>query len=254
MSSVVSQRFTGRVALVTGAGSGIGRASARRLAAEGARVVVSDLDLASAQETAEPLGAAAIACQVDVTDEAALRDVVGEAVARFGALHAVHANAGVPQPVAPIEELNAETFRHVVDVNLTGPYLTTRAVVSELKKTKGAIVVTGSVSSLRTRDGMAAYIASKSGVNGLVRGLAFELAPYRVRVNAVLPGPVETPLLRSMAFGEDPDDTVAKAEAGIPLGRMIPPESIAAAAAYLLSDEALDMTGVLLPVDGGRNA
>jgi 3-oxoacyl-[acyl-carrier protein] reductase len=254
MSSSVPQRFTGRVALVTGAGSGIGRASARRLAAEGARVVVTDLNLAAAQETAEPLGGAAIACQLDVTDEAALRDVVGEAVALFGALHAVHANAGVPQPVAPIEELTAEAFRHVVDVNLIGPYLTTRAVVGELKKTKGAIVVTGSVSSLRTRDGMAAYIASKTGVNGLVRALAFELARYRVRVNAVLPGPVQTPLLRSMAFGDDPDDTVAKAEAGIPLGRLIPPESIAAAAAYLLSDEALDMTGVLLPVDGGRNA
>lgn len=153
-----------------------------------------------------------------------------------------------------LEELDADYWRRVLEVNLTGPFLCVRAAIAELKRSRGAVVVTSSVASMRTRDGMAAYIASKAGVNGLVRALAFELAPARVRVNAVLPGPVSTPLLHGLGLGDSPEETLARAEAGIPLGRMIPPENVAAAVAYLASDEALDITGVLLPVDGGRTA
>jgi 3-oxoacyl-[acyl-carrier protein] reductase len=248
------RRLDGRVALLTGAGSGIGRASARRLAAEGASVVVTDIDLDAAQETAAPLGESALALRLDVTDERMVAGAVQQAVERFGALDILHANAGVPQVVTPLEQLPPERWRQIIEVNLTGPFLCVQAALAELKRARGAVVVTSSVSSMRTRDGMAAYIASKAGVNGLVRALAFELAPARVRVNAVLPGPVPTPLLESLGFGTSSRDTLAQAEAGIPLGRLISPERVAAAVAYLASDEALDITGVLLPVDGGRTA
>lgn len=252
--SAVARRHEGRVALVTGAGSGIGRASAQRLAAEGASVIVTDLDGDAAAETAAPLGDAALAIGLDVTDGAALERAVAAGVERFGGLHLVHANAGVGMAATPVEELDIATWRHVIDVNLTGAFLTVRAALAELKRVQGAIVVTSSVSSMRSRDGLSPYIASKAGVNGLVHALAFELAPDRVRVNAVLPGPVATPVLMLLALGETDEETVAVAESGIPLGAMITPERVAAAVAYLLSDEAADVTGVLLPVDGGRTA
>jgi 3-oxoacyl-[acyl-carrier protein] reductase len=248
------QRHAGKVALVTGAGSGIGRASAQRLAAEGASVIVTDLDGDAAAETAYELGEAALARQLDVTDEGAVAGVVAEGIERFGALHLLHANAGIGQIITPVDELESDTWRRVIDVNLTGAFLTIRGAIAAIKQAKGSIVVTSSVSSMRTRDGLAAYIASKSGVNGLVRALAFELASDHVRVNAVLPGPVATPVLMMLGLGADDEETVAVAEAGIPLGRLIAPERVAAAVAYLLSDEALDVTGVLLPVDGGRTA
>jgi NAD(P)-dependent dehydrogenase (short-subunit alcohol dehydrogenase family) len=249
-----AQRHAGKVALVTGAGSGIGRASAQRLAAEGASVIVTDLDGDAAAETAEPLGDAVLARPLDVTDEGAVAGVVAEGVERFGALHLLHANAGIGQVITPVDELSSATWRQVIDVNLTGAFLTIRGAIAAIKQAQGAIVVTSSVSSMRTRDGLAAYIASKAGVNGLVRALAFELAADRVRVNAVLPGPVATPVLMMLGLGDSDEDTVAAAEAGIPLGQMIAPERVAAAVSYLLSDEALDVTGVLLPVDGGRTA
>jgi NAD(P)-dependent dehydrogenase (short-subunit alcohol dehydrogenase family) len=252
--SAVARRHEGRVAFVTGAGSGIGRACAQRLAAEGASVIVTDLDGDAAAATAAPLGDAALAIGLDVTDGAALERAVAAGVERFGGLHLVHANAGVGMAATPVEELDIATWRHVIDVNLTGAFLTVRAALTELKRVQGAIVVTSSVSSMRSRDGLSPYIASKAGVNGLVHALAFELAPDRVRVNAVLPGPVATPVLMLLALGETDEETVAVAESGIPLGAMITPERVAAAVAYLLSDEAADVTGVLLPVDGGRTA
>jgi 3-oxoacyl-[acyl-carrier protein] reductase len=248
------QRHAGKVALVTGAGSGIGRASAQRLTAEGASVIVTDLDGDAAAETAEPLGDTALARQLDVTDEAAIAGVVAEGIERFGALHLLHANAGIAHVITPVDELSSATWRQVIDVNLTGAFLTIGGALAAIKQAKGSIVVTSSVSSMRTRDGLAAYIASKSGVNGLVRALAFELAADQVRVNAVLPGPVATPVLMMLGLGESDEETVVAAEAGIPLGTLITPERVAAAVAYLLSDEALDITGVLLPVDGGRTA
>jgi 3-oxoacyl-[acyl-carrier protein] reductase len=252
--SATGGRHHGKVALVTGAGSGIGRASARRLAAEGASVIVTDLDGAAAAETAAPLGDAALALPLDVTDEAGVAAVVAQGVQRFGGLHLVHANAGVGMATTPVEEVDIAAWRQVIDVNLTGAFLTIRAALGELKRVQGAIVVTSSVSSMRSRDGLSPYIASKAGVNGLVHALAFELAPHRVRVNAVLPGPVATPVLMLLALGETDEETVDIATSGIPLGEMITPDRVAAAVAYLLSEEAADITGVLLPVDGGRTA
>ena len=250
----VGGQHQGKVALVTGAGSGIGRASAHRLAAEGASVIVTDLDGGAAAETAASLGDAALARPLDVTDEEAVAAVVAEAVERFGGLHLLHANAGVGMVTTPIDEVDTATWRRVIDVNLTGAFLTVRGALAEIKRAQGAIVVTSSVSSMRTRDGLAPYIASKAGVNGLVHALAFELAPARVRVNAVLPGPVATPVLMLLALGDSDEETASIAEAGVPLGELITPERVAAAVAYLLSDEAADITGVLLPVDGGRTA
>ena len=250
----VGGRHQGKVALVTGAGSGIGRASAHRLAAEGASVIVTDLDGEAAAETAASLGDSALARPLDVTDEGAVAAVVAEAVERFGGLHLLHANAGVGMVTTPIDEVDTATWRRVIDVNLTGAFLTVRGALAEIKRAQGAIVVTSSVSSMRTRDGLAPYIASKAGVNGLVHALAFELAPARVRVNAVLPGPVATPVLMLLALGDSDEETASIAEAGVPLGELITPERVAAAVAYLLSDEAADITGVLLPVDGGRTA
>lgn len=252
MSAPTPERLSGRVALVTGAGSGAGRATAQRLVAEGASVVVSDINLEHAVETAEPLGDAAIALRLDVTDPEAIATAVAEAIARFGKLDILHANAGLPQPLRPIDEITPEDWQKVLDVNLTGPFLCIRGAVAELRRSRGAVIVTSSVASVRPRDGISAYAASKAGVNGLVKAVAFELAPQGVRVNAVVPGPLGTPFLTGMEFADTPEAAIALAKSGIPLGRLIAPESIAAGVAYLASDDARDVTGILLHVDGGR--
>jgi 3-oxoacyl-[acyl-carrier protein] reductase len=185
-------RLEGKVALVTGAGSGIGRATVRRFAAEGARVVAADLDAERAEETCAGLDAVPVAA--DVRDAGAVARMVDTAVERYGGLDVFHNNARIPATVKPLAEISRAEWDEAIDVNLTAFFLAAQAVVPRLRdRGGGAILVTASIIVRRPRAGLAAYIAAKSGVTGLARALALELAPDRIRVNVINPRPVADP-------------------------------------------------------------
>lgn len=254
MTTTSAGRLAGKTAIVTGAGSGIGRAAALRFAAEGARVAAVDLDGAKAQATCDAAGAGALALTVDVTDADAVAAAVEQVAEAFGSVDVYFNNAGIPQAAKPFEETSREEWDRIIAVNLTALFTGVQAVAPVMRRQGGgAIVVTSSIAATRPRPGIATYVASKAGVNGLVRALALELAPDRVRVNAIAPVAVRTPMLAQFAFAESEQATIERVEQTIPLGRLVEPEDIAAAALYLASDEARCITGITLNVDGGRD-
>jgi 3-oxoacyl-[acyl-carrier protein] reductase len=240
-------RLQGRRAIVTGGGSGIGRAAALRFAEEGAEVAVLDLAGDAAVATASQCGGRGFA--VDITDKAAFAAAVDE----LGGVDVYFANAGIPQAAKPLEETSRAEWDRIVAVNLTALFETAQVVAPAMREGGGgAIVVTSSIAAARPRQGIAAYVASKAGVEGLVRALALELAPT-IRVNAIAPVAVRTPMLKEFAFGASEEETIERVEATIPLRRLTEPEDVAAAALYLASDEARCVTGTVLNVDGGRS-
>jgi len=249
-----SMRLAGKSAIVTGGGSGIGRAAADRFSSEGAAVAVFDLDGAGAEETCRAIDGRTLALEVDVTDETAVQGAVRQAAEAFGGVDIYFNNAGVPQTAKPLEETSLEEWNHIIAVNLTAFFIGAQIVAPLLRERGGgAIVVTSSIAATRPRPGIATYVASKAGVNGLVRALALELAPDRIRVNAIAPVAVRTPMLQQFGFGETEAATIERIEQTIPLGRLVEPEDIAAAALFLASDEARCVTGITLNVDGGRD-
>jgi NAD(P)-dependent dehydrogenase (short-subunit alcohol dehydrogenase family) len=245
--------MTGKIALVTGAGSGIGRATALRLAAEGARVACVDLVGNAAHETAraiEKAGGAAWAAQADVTDEAAVERIVGESAARLGGLTTLVNSAGV-RPVAGDKAPPPDEWRRVVDVNLNGTYFMSRVAAPVLEANGG-----GSITNLASIFGLVggslapSYAASKGAVVNLTRQMALQWAP-RVRVNCVCPAVIETPMTAALRADRAWSEAVLRR---YPLGRFGQPEDVAAAILFLASDEAGYVTGVALPVDGGYTA
>ncbi|MBI0432729.1 SDR family NAD(P)-dependent oxidoreductase [Roseomonas sp. KE0001] len=237
----------GRVALVTGAGSGIGLATAGVLAARGWRVVLADLNIAAARAAAETLGAEAVA--LDVTDAAATEAVFADVEARLGPLEALVANAGLIQPGDPPERLALEEFDRVIAVNLRGVYVSCVAAGRRMAaRGRGGIVVTGSITASRTAP-LHAYAPSKAAAVHMAACLAAEWGRSGVRVNAVSPGYVATPPVQA-AIERGLRDPALLAEASA-LGRMVRPEEIGAAVAFLLSEDAAAITGINLPVDAG---
>ena len=230
--------LAGKVAIVTGAGSGIGRATARRFAAEGATVIAADLDLEAVEETCRGLDNAT-AARVDVT----VREDVEDLVARHERIDVYFNNAGLPARIKPLAELSREEWDRTLDVNLTALFVAAQVVAPKLKG--GLLLVTASIIANRPRPGLSAYVASKAGVVGLAKALATELAPD-VRVNVINPGPANTPMLDHFGFDVDPAQA-------LPLRRLIEPEDIAGAAAYLASDDARAITGAVFNVDAGRD-
>ncbi len=253
MTSVADKLdLTGRVALVTGGARGIGLACCRALASQGALVVVSDVDAEAAKAAAAAIideGDRAESRAMNVTDEAAVAAVFDDVVSRHGHLDIVVSNAGVGAR-RPAEDLPLADWQRVLDVNLTGGFLVARlAARAMLAGSGGAIVFVASVMGL-VGGGLypnAAYQASKAGLVNLARTLALEWARRGIRVNAVAPAFVRTQLTEALLAGE-----LGKAVlAATPMGRLVEPEEVAAAVAFLASDAASMITGVTLPVDGG---
>ncbi len=246
----MSQRLDGRVAVITGAGSGIGLASARRLAAEGARVVCADLDETSGKNAAQEVGGLFV--QVDVTDEDAVRAMYETAVAEYGRLDIAFNNAGISPPEDDsILTTGLEAWKRVQEVNLTSVYLCCKYAIPHMQRQgKGSIINTASfVAVMGAATSQISYSASKGGVLAMSRELGVQFAREGIRVNALCPGPVNTPLLREL-FAKDPE-RAARRLVHIPLGRFAEPEEIAAAVAFLASDDSSFMTANTFLVDGG---
>jgi 3-oxoacyl-[acyl-carrier protein] reductase len=247
-------RLHQKVAIITGAGSGIGRATAERFVREGARVVVADISGQRAAATSQELGPNAAPVAGDVTDPAAVASMVDTAVQRFGRVDILYSNAGVAEAVKPLAEITRAEWDNIIAVNLTAFFLCAQAVVPVMREAGGgSIMVTASIAARRPRPGMAAYVASKSGAIGLAKALAIELAAERIRVNVINPGPARTPMVKEFGFTGDEAEAFRQLEAGLPLGMTIEPDDIAAAAVYLASDEAAKVTGLVMNVDSGRD-
>lgn len=269
--------MTGKVALITGAARGMGRSHAVRLAQEGADIVAVDLcadletapypgadsqDLALTTQLVEQLGQRVIARQADTRNLKELQSVVDEAIAEFGHIDVVCANAGISS-FGFAWELAEETWQEMIDVNLTGSWKTVKAVIPHMieRNEGGSIVFISSVSGLIGVPTMAHYTASKHGVVGLMRALAVELAQYNIRVNSINPGNVDTPMVNNATMRKiflpevsdptpDAADNVMKELSALPTG-WLDPREISDAVLYLASDEARNITGITLPVDAG---
>jgi len=243
----------GRVALITGAAAGFGEAIARRFVAEGAKVLVADLDGKRAQAVASSLGDSARAVYCDVSSRADVDAAVAVCVGAFGGVDVLVNNAGTTHRNQSMLEVDEATFDRVFAVNVKSIFHTTQAVVPLMKaRRSGCIVNIGSTAGIRPRPGLTWYNASKGAVNLMSKSMAAELGPDGIRVNAVCPVMSPTALIEQFLGVPDTPQARAKIEAGIPLGRMSTPQDVAEAVLYLASDAACFITGVEMPVDGGR--
>jgi NAD(P)-dependent dehydrogenase (short-subunit alcohol dehydrogenase family) len=244
------QRLSERVAVITGAGSGIGLASARRLAAEGATVVAVDIDEAAGKAAAAETGGAFVAA--NVADEDQVRDLFDGIAARFGRIDIAFNNAGISPPDDDsILTTGLDAWRRVQEVNLTSVYLCCKYVLPHMQKAgRGSIINTASfVAVLGAATSQISYTASKGGVLAMSRELGVQFARQGIRVNALCPGPVNTPLLQEL-FAKDPE-RAARRLVHVPMGRFAEPEEIAAAVAFLASDDSSFITASQFLVDGG---
>ena len=252
----MSGMFEGKVALVTGAGGGIGRATALAFAREGARVVASDVEGAGGDETARLVadaGGTAVHVACDVTRRGEVEALVGAAVDAFGRLDCAHNNAGIEGTYGRTADCDEENFDRTCAVNLKGVYLCLKSEIAHmLGAGGGAIVNTASVAGVEGAKNLPAYVASKHGVMGLTRTAALEYATRGIRVNAVCPGPIRTRMLEAI-MEENPRMEPAMI-AAVPMRRLGKPEEIAEAVVWLCSDRASYVTGQGLVVDGGFTA
>jgi 3-oxoacyl-[acyl-carrier protein] reductase len=243
-------RLKDKTAIVTGGASGFGAGIARKFAAEGARVAIADINAGAAAQLANELYT--IALEVNVASDASVKAMTEEAMKAFGRIDILVNNAGIGHLPQPMEALSEEEFDRVFAVNAKSVYLTARHIVPLMKAAGGgAILNVASTGGVSPRPRLAWYNASKGWMITATRGMAVELAPSKIRVNAINPVAGETPLLKTF-MGEDTPEIRAKFLSTIPLGRFSTPEDMGNAACFLCSDEASMITGVALEVDGGR--
>jgi 3-oxoacyl-[acyl-carrier protein] reductase len=246
--------LTNKVAIVTGAASGFGAEISRQYVAEGAKVVVADLNEEGAKSVAAQLGGSAIAVKCDVAKRADIDNLVATAVKQFGTIDIVVNNAGYTHRNQPMLDTDEATFDRCFDVNVKSIYLMAMAVVPVMRKQKsGCIINVGSVSGIRPRPGLVWYSASKAAANLMSKAMAAELGPDNIRVNAICPVMSPTGMIESFMGMANTAENRAKFVGNIPLGRLATPLDIAKAAIYLASDLSDFITGVELPVDGGRS-
>ncbi|GGL68529.1 SDR family NAD(P)-dependent oxidoreductase [Halocalculus aciditolerans] len=253
--------FDGKTAVVTGGGSGIGRASALRFAEEGASVVVADVAEEAGRETVdlvEDAGGDAVFVAVDVSDTAAVENMVDVAVDTYGSLDIAHNNAGILTGFAEATDITDENWDRLLDINLKGVWACLKAELPVMEdQGSGVIVNTASEAGLVGMGGLASYSASKHGVVGLTKSVALEYASRGIRVNAIAPGPTNTNIQANSKGGNADPSTLpfdTSAMTDIPMGRAAEPEEMAGVAAFLASDDASYITGHTLPVDGGQAA
>ncbi len=246
-------QLKGKVAIVTGAAGGFGEGIARLFIAEGAKVLIADLDAAKAEQVAKDLGPDARAVGCDVSKAADVQAAVAACVQAFGAPHIVVNNAGTTHRNQPMLDVDEATFDRVFNVNVKSIYHMARAVVPLMRERGGGSIINiGSTAGIRPRPGLTWYNASKGAVNLMSKSMAAELGPDQIRVNAICPVMGATGLIEQFLGVPDTPENRAKIVAGIPLGRMSTPQDIADAALWLASDASRFITGVELPVDGGR--
>jgi 3-oxoacyl-[acyl-carrier protein] reductase len=245
-------RLAGKTAIVTGGGSGFGAGIVRKFVAEGARVMIADINGAAARTLAAAFGEPASGFEVDVSSGAGVEAMREAALQRFGHVDILVNNAGVSHLPAPLEEISEADFDRVLAVNVKSVYFTSRAFVPHFKTRKaGTILNIASTAAVSPRPRLSWYNASKGWLVTATKSMAIELAPLGIRVNALNPVAGETPLLKTF-MGEDTPEMRARFLATIPLGRFSTPADVGNAACYLCSDEASMITGVALEVDGGR--
>jgi NAD(P)-dependent dehydrogenase (short-subunit alcohol dehydrogenase family) len=245
-------RLQNKVTLITGGGSGVGRAAAGLFHAEGAMVLVADITGAE-EEAAVELGPDVLAIRADVSQPADVERMVATAVERYGRLDVLFNNAGIDGDLGPIEECSVENFDHVIGVNLRGVFLGIKYALPVMKEHgSGSIINTASAAGLVGMPMLAAYCASKGGVVQLTKAVAGEVAKLGIRVNAICPGAIDTPLLQQIA--ETHPDLAAGADMMTPMGRRARPEEIAQVAVFLASDESSFITGAAYPADGGMTS
>lgn len=245
-------RLEGKTAIVTGGASGFGAGIVRKFVAEGAKVLIADINGEAAKRFAGELGVAAIGRYADVSKDDSVAAMIGAAMDAFGQVDILVNNAGVTHLPSAMEDVTEADFDRVLSVNVKSVYLTARHVVPHMKgRGKGAILNVASTGGVSPRPRLSWYNASKGWMITATRAMAIELAPAGVRVNAISPVAGETPLLKSF-MGEDTPEVRAKFLSSIPIGRFSTPEDMGNAACFLCSDEASMITGVAMEVDGGR--
>jgi len=245
-------RLSGKTAIVTGGGSGFGEGIATRFAAEGANVVVADIDAAAAERVARAIGPRARALRVDVSRADDTKRMVAAAVDGFGRLDILVNNAGISHVNGPMLGVDEATFDRVFAVNVKAIYLSAVEAVPVFRRQGGGVILnTASTAGLRPRPGLVWYNGSKGAAITLTKAMAVELAPEKIRVNCICPVAGDTPLLATF-MGQDTPEKRAQFKASIPMGRLSTPADIANASLYLCSDEAEFITGVAFEVDGGR--
>ena len=252
--------FTDKVAVITGGGSGLGEATAAKLADSGAKVVLVDIDDEGLARVKKQLGEDnALTVNADISDEVAMKDVYAKTEARFGRVDIVFANAGINGVWAPLEELGVDEWRKTIDNNLTGTFLTVKHAVPLLKKRGGSVIITASVNGTRvfSNTGATAYSSSKAGQIGFMKMVALELAQYKIRVNAICPGAIQTQINDSTKERDidEVKEPVQYPEGRIPLtdGEAGDPEEVANLVAFLASDAASHITGTPLWIDGAES-
>jgi 3-oxoacyl-[acyl-carrier protein] reductase len=249
-------RLLNKVALITGAGSGMGRASALLFSREGAKVSVADIDEKGGRQTVELVkaeGGDAAFIQTDVSKPEDVDRMVKKTVEHFGTLDILFNNAGIGTAFIPIEEVEESFWDRIMAINVKGIFLGCKYAVPVMKKQGGGVIInTGSIAGVRPRPGLSAYSASKGAAIMLTKALAIELAPFKIRVNCINPVVTDTPFLEKSIPASQLEEAKKAMMSTIPLGRLGRPEDIAQAALYLASDESSLVTGSCLDVDGGR--